>query len=459
MALDRVVVKMTQCPVGQGGFFCGTLSSNDKNFRWVYDCGANNALTTQLKREIDDKIPRDCIVDALYFSHLHSDHISGVDYLLRRCKVKQIVLPYLNDSDKYFSLLHHFVLLHDGQIEDNQFNFAREFIVNPVGFCSERGVEKLVQVREATIGPDDDGRDEDRFEDLTPSESDDHVDIWYPSPELQSPIGSGAKSSARVYTAKADAFASVSIQDINFNWEFVPYVHPIPENVRKKFVEKVNHIIGNDPNHPLDASQIYSIADSRDKLRNLLAYYKGIVPTVNPLSMSLYTGPKFHVGGEKCSIFGNTILFNGCISNGDGKGLEKIFAGKEMISSKDLTQVFRNTNGLEGGWILTGDSDFKRSSRLGSGRYSFEKFKNRYRKYRSSINVVMVPHHGSKNNVTDEFFNFFENPFMTYVAAGPTKHHPSQEVVCMACAASGPFYVVGTDIESELTLRSEWQFH
>ena len=460
MALDRVIVKMTQCPVGQGGFFCGTLSCGNKDFRWIYDCGSNNTLTTQLKREIDNKIPEGCTVDALYFSHLHNDHISGVDHLLSRCKVKQIVLPYLNESDKYFSLLHHLVLLNDGQIQDTQLNFAREFIMAPAEFCSERNIERLIQVREAKIGPDDDDdRDEDDVEELIPSAYDDLVDTWRPKLELETSIGSGSRSGTEVYTAKADAFASVSIQDFTFEWEFVPHVHPIPENDRNKFVERINQIIGRDPNHTLDASEIYSISNSRDKLKNLLAYYKGIVPTVNPISMSLYIGPKFHVGGKKYSISGNTVLFNGRISNESSESLEKIFIGKEVISVEDSRQVFRDTNGLEGGWILTGDSDFKRSNRMGRGRDRFEIFMNRYREYRSSINVVMVPHHGSKNNVTHEFFNFFEAPFMTYVAAGPTRYHPSQEVVCMACAGSGPFHVVGTEISSELTLRSEWQFH
>jgi Cft2 family RNA processing exonuclease len=89
-------VTMTQQPVGQGGLFEGNIKTGNSRVRWVYDCGSNQ--TGPLHRQIV------CLanagpVDLLFLSHLDSDHISGVEELLKRTQVSETVLPYLKDTD------------------------------------------------------------------------------------------------------------------------------------------------------------------------------------------------------------------------------------------------------------------------------------------------------------------------------------------------------------------------
>lgn len=88
-------IEMVQHAVGQGGLFSGSLSAGTKPLRWVYDCGSNQRET--LTREIG-KIASGGEIDVLFLSHLDSDHVGGVDQLLAQVNVREVVLPYLNDT-------------------------------------------------------------------------------------------------------------------------------------------------------------------------------------------------------------------------------------------------------------------------------------------------------------------------------------------------------------------------
>lgn len=475
MELDRVNVKMTQCPVGQGGFFCGTLSCGDNKFRWVYDCGADNSLTPALKREIEDKIPQGCTVNMLYLSHLDRDHISGVDYLLERCNVKKIVLPYLNEGDRYFNLLHYYDLL---SIDNRQFKFAHDLIMNPIKFCADNEIETLIQVQAVGVEPEGDDRSEEGGEtgvgeDLTrsegsPSPEEGLEETWQPelepvpSTKSSSESKSESKPKAKAYIAVSSAVASVRIHDPFFDWEFVSHVYPMTGEQHKKFMREVSKITGEDPKRKLGDDKIYDIADSVEKLKRLHDCYKTVTgrKKVNRVSMSLYTGPKINVAFPRVNLHdriypdcrGFTHLSYGPISYRIDNIINSHVIFEPRGSTRDLNMPIIYTRGFQGGWILTGDAELKETDR-------FKRFANRYRNYRSSINVVMVPHHGSNVNSNEAFFDFFDHFFVTYAAAGGgnSYNHPSAEIVRMACA-SAPFHVVGEAESSELTMRSEWHF-
>lgn len=91
-------------PVGQGLFYTGSLMGGRYNF--VFDCGTLNDKS-YIERQIDDYIYSlyDCVgfkptIEFVVISHLHLDHYKGLYYLLQRCDVKQIILPYLgNDAN------------------------------------------------------------------------------------------------------------------------------------------------------------------------------------------------------------------------------------------------------------------------------------------------------------------------------------------------------------------------
>lgn len=88
-------VEMVQHPVGQGGLFSGTVTSGAGLFRWVHDCGSNQH--DPLGREIS-AVAAGGEIDLLFLSHLDSDHVSGVDRLLTQVAVREVVLPYLDET-------------------------------------------------------------------------------------------------------------------------------------------------------------------------------------------------------------------------------------------------------------------------------------------------------------------------------------------------------------------------
>lgn len=477
MSYAIVKAKMRQCSVGQGGFFCGTLRTrgisgcDQKKYRWVYDCGSINK--TELEREIKREIPSGCTVNSLYFSHLHNDHINGLDILMNRCKVKQIVLPYLNESDKYFTILNHFYLFRSNEISYDQFEFAHQMIMNPTHFYIDQKIETLIQVQAVSIESEGDGKSEDDAdldadasvdagarEDADPLEENFRT-TWRPN--LVSATGDEPKEGVGAFVASADAVETVRIPDLLFDWDFVPHIYPMTGSQYDIFKHEVSKITGKNLDHKLYEDEIYDIADTMDKLKNLLKCYETVMSNVNPMSMSLYVGPKLYANGKwyqnrptMCLKFGDYTL-RGVHNDYGGSCIDKSKHQSTMSLIPKPYYYPYYIRGLECGWILTGDSDFKTSNKLETQKSRFKFFKNRYKKYMSFVKIVMIPHHGSKYNVTRKFFKLFERPYMAYVAAGPTKKHPSSNVVRMACA-SALFHIVGTDSTSKLTLRSRWWF-
>lgn len=84
-------IQFTLEAVGEGLFYSGRM----KNFNFVYDCGS------QRKGAVDAAVDRyhkrigTSALDLLIISHLHSDHVNGLNKLLSLVNVKYIILPYV----------------------------------------------------------------------------------------------------------------------------------------------------------------------------------------------------------------------------------------------------------------------------------------------------------------------------------------------------------------------------
>jgi ribonuclease BN (tRNA processing enzyme) len=85
----------------------------------VYDCGgrSKNLVAKQIKEAFENKD----IVDWLFISHLHNDHINGVTTLLNHCNVKRIVLPALEDDLIVEALLYNYIETEEFDNDANRF--------------------------------------------------------------------------------------------------------------------------------------------------------------------------------------------------------------------------------------------------------------------------------------------------------------------------------------------------
>lgn len=79
-----------QRAVGQGLFHTAELDAEDgRKLRYIYDCGAMQKYAQQRDERIDEhrkSVGSNEVLDVLFISHIHFDHISGPERLLDKEK-------------------------------------------------------------------------------------------------------------------------------------------------------------------------------------------------------------------------------------------------------------------------------------------------------------------------------------------------------------------------------------
>ncbi len=137
-------------PVGHGAFY--TERFNDKDgrcvFTAVYDCGGST--TKIVSEQIEKVFEKNDVVDWLFISHLHRDHVNGVSQLLNRCNVKRIVLPALEDNMIVEAILYNY-------IQEGKFDSEANIFIKQLFRC-DWGDTQVIQVKEC-----------DENNDLTPT--------------------------------------------------------------------------------------------------------------------------------------------------------------------------------------------------------------------------------------------------------------------------------------------------
>ncbi len=128
--------------VGQGLFYSGLLSKKDGKcreiFSFVYDCGSESPARF-LNGEITDyklllpNVNGKKKLNLLVVSHLHDDHINGLENLLQDVDVDNVVMPYVNDGLKLMARLE----------SDRSNEFLQSFYVDPVAWFISKGVRRI----------------------------------------------------------------------------------------------------------------------------------------------------------------------------------------------------------------------------------------------------------------------------------------------------------------------------
>ena len=131
--------------IGQGLFYSGLISKKDSNnhstFSFVYDCGTKSSRIL-LRQEIDSfkqllptaRYSKNKKLDLLVISHLHDDHVNGLEYLLKNVEVDTVVMPYVHDGLKLLARLE----------SANDSEFLQEFYLDPVGWFITKKVRRVL---------------------------------------------------------------------------------------------------------------------------------------------------------------------------------------------------------------------------------------------------------------------------------------------------------------------------
>lgn len=141
--------------VGQGLFVCGDVRVDSQHINYFYDCGGETS-----KSLIRDSVNKAILetknrrLDILFLSHLHLDHTSGVDFLLKGLQSKggvgKVILPYFYPAERV--ALAGSLADSEGYPPDST-GWYMKFLRAPAAYLKENGAKEIYFVRGGD-GPD-----------------------------------------------------------------------------------------------------------------------------------------------------------------------------------------------------------------------------------------------------------------------------------------------------------------
>ncbi|MGN7735322.1 MBL fold metallo-hydrolase [Ensifer sp. 22564] len=411
--MQQAKIVRTQHPVGHGGFHTGLITTTEigaphvgppgnraiGTFNYVYDCGSEqgeafNAELALYREESGGS------TDILFVSHLHADHINGIDRLQGMAPARRVVVPYLDVIERLLFVLREF---ERGAASHS----SLDYFADPAAWWLGRGVQEVNFLQQG--GPDDlppprggepdapldDPRDrrrvvrlEDRDKTKRPeSRLNGHLrppnggDV-----EGLTPAGTKRQTQTGAFIAASGSYFQLewrnSTGDLwrRGDWILLPYVHPVDDPARKRFVKDLKAAVGvRRSGNPDLTEALLSHLRSLEKVKRLVGIYQRHFPGGhNAISMSLYSGPLSQQAGS---------IASGRPSNG----------WSSSIGHLDYGPYFWRGDGI--GWLGTGDAALLQDKWRKPWREFYEPFGDR-------VGIMTLPHHGSAHNFHPDILTF-----------------------------------------------------
>lgn len=235
-------------PVGQGAFYAEMHEYNGGTFTIVYDCGSgigNNTpkiVESEIKKTFNLTQGKKHVIDVLFISHFHADHINGIKFLKDCCEIKTVVIPLLKPKAKKLTKLYNLI----------EKNFSEtEIFDNPSIYFAES--TKIIEIEEGN-------ENENQIE----INSDNKIEI--------SNIQSQSTKSGTIFT-----FDKIA------DWYFIPYNYKQDElvNIFEDYL-----LI----KYKIDINNIVTIDDILKYKYELRKAYKFVNKNLNNNSLILYSG-------------------------------------------------------------------------------------------------------------------------------------------------------------------------
>jgi beta-lactamase superfamily II metal-dependent hydrolase len=232
-------------PVGQGAFYTERHNFNGTDFTIVYDCGSTTLKGRKLERKIESTFPKDQQIDILFISHFHADHINGIEALAKHCKIKRVVMPFLDEDAK--------TLIRVNNLIDSNYSDTR-LIDNPEDFFGDD--IPIITINPAEIAQNDNG-----------------INL------------EGATEITTINTHRRDfESGTVFIPFSGIDWFFIPFNYK--HDVRKNQFVKALKACG------LTLKGIDTIDEINKHKSDIINAYKKVDGDLNTNSMILFSGKK-----------------------------------------------------------------------------------------------------------------------------------------------------------------------
>lgn len=419
-----IVNKRRQHPVGQGFFHSADIYVNGRpSVSYVYDCGSMERYASQRKLQICQYLlsrSSPSKLDILFISHVHSDHISGVEQLLSReegLQVDTIVLPLLNQIDRLIA----FARSASEDWPSARSSFYKSFVTDPVDALSRFRPRQIIFVEAGNrdIGAPDGGDRPLEPPDGGPfSGRDDTEDA--PTWKL---VGRGTVSHMDGGPVRLDSSATqqitqslipdnlaMLIRSPHGDWLLAPFVDPTVASHRRLFRNELAKQCG------IPQRQIETWLQANANVKRLLsgnasclkAAYKVVSKDLNITSMCLYSGPTSRRPIPSRGIYIGT--FGSIYAHGNAS-----------------TRL---------GWLGTGDAALKHSRRQSD-------FLRHYGELLREVTTLTLPHHGSDHNFGARLLASTD-PRVCLAAADRFRNwnHPGSRAVQAVCSHPAVIHVV-----------------
>lgn len=336
-------------PVGQGAFYCEQFMNEESNetINIVYDCGSKSKSI--IEKQIENTFDKGETIHAVFISHFHYDHISGLEHLLEYCDVKIVFLPMVTDENKIVLCLNN--ILNGSKNSD----FTNSFINNPK--------EALLYKSEST-----------EIYEIQPYNPDNQFEQFsnngFDYGEREEYIRAGMNVSSII--------ARYSRNKTLSDWAFIPFNYEERNNMiyLKQALNGYAKLKGFDYKELPNNITKESIKEIK---RIYLDVLKG-TKHFNANSMTLYSGNMFGKGYQKYVGQKHMRCYcKGCYNCGDLKMTGCLYTGDYDMSDEDnfFTLIMSYEN------------------RLNIGHYNVGHYKKSIEEF---VGCIQIPHHGSKNN-------------------------------------------------------------
>jgi hypothetical protein len=386
-----------QQSIGQGFFHTGMLGAGFAEFRYIYDCGSMSTRRVNecIDAQFNEMSPKK--IDVLFLSHLHEDHISGLDHLFTRVQVDSVFLPLLSPEARLSCIV--------TSVEEGCDTVGRvDFISDRGGWLRARGVRQVFFVvgDDAADGgvaprepspPVDSGEVEDDGTLRIDEQGLGRFSRDTVTPPL-SRTSSGSRARAmlspgdRVVSHLAPIHITESANRL-LDWVFITYVFP-DEELELRLRSALRPRVGEPPRKPATFhAWILDILRHPEKRAELIDCVEGCGVRQNFMSMSLYSGPTAKYR-PTFSIYAPT-------------------AEDSVLLEEDRC-----------GWLGAGDSEL-------ATKTAWQRFENHYRQVLPRVHTLAVPHHGARRNFNPALLGLGAQDFVVS-SRSQNRHHPAKVV-------------------------------